>query len=338
MTGNVVCLGEVLLRLSAPGKELLLQSARLECHIGGAEANVAVGLSKLGHRTAMVSVLPNNGLGQAAAAELRRHGVGTESIQWRDGRMGLYFLTHGAGPRPAEVLYDRAGSAFAAAPADIFNWRDLLKGAAWLHVSGITPAVSEAGAELAFQAMIAARTAGVSISFDCNFRSRLWGDRSPAAPRLLSGLCELATLIFGEQRDIDFMLGTTGSGNDLAKRQREAADRAFAAFGNLQWLAHTDRTRTSADVQELSATIHARDRSFTTRTHPLLGIVDRIGAGDAFAAGVLHGLIEGLPLPSTADYGVAAACLKHTIPGDFNLVGPGDVDLFLSDARTDVRR
>ena len=341
MTGNIVCLGEVLLRLSAPGKELLLQSARLECHVGGAEANVAVGLSKLGHRTSMVSVLPENALGHAAAAELRRHGVGIESMQWRDGRMGLYFLTHGAGPRPAEVLYDRAGSAFAAAPAGLFNWSDLLRGASWLHVSGITPAVSEAGATLAAAAMAAARTAGVAISFDCNFRSRLWGDRSPRAPRLLSALCEQATLIFGEHRDIDFMLGAASTGtasDDGAKRQRQAADRAFAAFKQLKWMAHTDRTRTSADVQELSATLHASDRSYTTRTHPLLGIVDRIGAGDAFAAGVLHGLIEGLAPTAVADYGVAAACLKHTIPGDFNLVGRGDVDLFLSDARTDVRR
>ena len=341
MSRTIICLGEVLLRLSAPGKELLLQSSRLECHIGGAEANVAVGLSKLGHRTSMVSILPDNSLGHAAVAELRRHGVATESIQWRDGRMGLYFLTHGTGPRPAEVLYDRAHSAFAEASADSFDWTDLLQNAAWAHVSGITPAVSDAGASLALKAMSAARAVGAAVSFDCNFRSRLWGERAPQAPRLLSQLCEHATLIFGEHRDIDFMLGAV-SGSDTAsenaKRQRHAADRAFAAFKNLQWMAHTDRTRTSADVQQLSATLHARSESFTTRTHPLLGIVDRIGAGDAFAAGVLHGLIEGLSPQSVAEYGVAAACLKHTIPGDFNLIGRSDVELFLSDSQTDVRR
>ena len=337
MSRKIICLGEVLLRLSAPGKELLLQSARLESHIGGAEANVAVGLSKLGHSASMVSVLPDNSLGHAAVAELRRHGVVTESIQWSEGRMGLYFLTHGTGPRPAEVLYDRAHSAFAEAPADSFDWPVLLEDAAWLHVSGITPAVSDAGAALALQAMTTARAAGVAISFDCNFRSRLWGTRSPQAPRILSKLCEHATLIFGEHRDIDFMLGAIedGSGDN---RQRDAADRAFATFESLQWMAHTDRTRTSADVQQLSATLHAREQSYTTQTHSLLGIVDRIGAGDAFAAGVLHGLIEGLPPQSVAEYGVAAACLKHTIPGDFNLVSRSDIELFLSDVQMDVRR
>ena len=336
MSQKIVCVGEVLLRLSQPGKELLLQTPRLEAHIGGAEANVAVALSKLGQTTAMASVLPDNSLGHAAAAELRRHGVDTSSIVWRDGRMGLYFLTHGAGPRPAEVLYDRARSAFAEAPADSFDWPELLRSAAWLHVSGITPAVSESGADLALRAMTTARAAGASVSFDCNFRSRLWGDRAAQAPRLLSTLCEQATLIFGEHRDIDFMLGTVPG--EVANRQRHAADRAFAAFKTLQWMAHTDRTRTGADVQQLSATLHARKESYTTRTHPLLGIVDRMGAGDAFAAGVLHGLIEGLSPPSVVEYGVAAACLKHTIPGDFNLIGRSDVELFLSDSQTDVRR
>ena len=337
MPRKIICLGEVLLRLSAPGKELLLQSARHESHIGGAEANVAVGLSKLGHSASMVSMLPDNSLGHAAVAELRRHGVATESIQWSEGRMGIYFLTHGTGPRPAEVLYDRAHSAFADAPADSFDWPVLLDDAAWLHVSGITPAVSEAGAALALQAMTTARAAGVAISFDCNFRSRLWGARSPQAPRILSKLCEHATLIFGEHRDIDFMLGAAEDASD-DNRQRDAADRAFATFESLQWMAHTDRTRTSVDVQQLSATLHAREQSYTTQTHPLLGIVDRIGAGDAFAAGVLHGLIEGLPPQAVAEYGVAAACLKHTIPGDFNLVSRSDIELFLSDVQMDVRR
>ena len=338
MSRKIVCLGELLVRLSAPGKELLLQSARLESHIGGAEANVAVGLSKLGHATSMISMLPDNSLGHAAVAELRRHGVATESIQWSAGRMGLYFLTHGTGPRPAEVLYDRAGSAFAEAPADSFDWPVLLEDAAWLHVSGITPAVSESGAALALRAMTAARAAGVAISFDCNFRSRLWGARSPQAPAILTALCEHATLIFGEHRDIDFMLGASDDLDGTENRQRDAADRAFAAFESLQWMAHTDRTRTSADVQQLSATLHAREQSYTTSTHPLLGIVDRIGAGDAFAAGILHGLIEGLPPQSVAEYGVAAACLKHTIPGDFNLVSRSDIELFLSDLQMDVRR
>ena len=147
MLNKIVCLGEVLLRLSAPGKELLLQTSRLETYIGGAEANVAVSLTKLGHATSMVSAVPDNALGHAAIAELRRHSVDTGRIQVRGDRMGIYFLTHGAGARPAEVLYDRADSAFARTGADCFDWPVLLQGAAWLHVSGITPAISDAGAQ-----------------------------------------------------------------------------------------------------------------------------------------------------------------------------------------------
>jgi len=157
MSATVLCFGEILLRLSSPNKELLLQSAHFDAHVGGAEANVAVSLSRFGHTTAVVSTLPESPLGRACAGELRRHGVQTDALRFCDGRMGLYFLTHGAGHRPAEVLYDRAGSAFAAAAADAYDWSALLAGCSWLHVSGITPAVSDAAGEAAMRAMTAAR-------------------------------------------------------------------------------------------------------------------------------------------------------------------------------------
>ena len=209
MSATVLCFGEILLRLSAPNKELLLQSARFDVHVGGAEANVAVSLSKFGHAAAMVSTLPESPLGRACAGELRRHGVQTDAIRFRDGRMGLYFLTHGAGHRPAEVLYDRAGSAFAAASAADYDWNALLADCSWLHVSGITPAVSNAAGEAAARAMAAARQRGVKISFDCNFRARVWGARAKEAPAVLRELCEQADLIFGDERDFAFMLGGT---------------------------------------------------------------------------------------------------------------------------------
>ena len=183
--------------------------------------------------------------------------------------------------------------------------------------------------------MTTARKLGISISFDCNFRSRLWGARAPQAPALLTELCRHATLIFGDHRDIDFMLGAASA---AAEDQRAAAERAFAAFTQLRWMAHTERNRLSADVQQLSATLHMRERSYATPSYPLHGIVDRIGAGDAFAAGVLHGLIEKLSPQATVEFGVAAACLKHTVPGDFNLLGRADIEQFLSEAHTDIRR
>jgi 2-dehydro-3-deoxygluconokinase len=325
MSATVLCFGEILLRLASPNKELLLQSARFDAHVGGAEANVAVSLSRFGHPAAVVSTLPESPLGRACADELRRHGVQTDAIRFCDGRMGLYFLTHGAGHRPAEVLYDRAGSAFATAAADVYDWNALLAGCNWLHVSGITPAVSDAAGEAAMRALTAARQKGVKISFDCNFRARVWGARAKQAPAVLRRLCEQADLIFGDDRDFAFML----DGN---------TDAAFAAFKNLQFVACTNRARHSVDTQELSGCLRSRRDTYTTRPYSLYGIVDRIGAGDAFAAGVLHGLIRSFDPQKTLDFATAAAVLKHSIHGDFSLAGTTDVELLLSEQQTDVRR
>jgi 2-dehydro-3-deoxygluconokinase len=325
MSATVLCFGEILLRLSSPGKELLLQSSHFDVHVGGAEANVAVSLSKLGHAAAIASSLPESPLGHACAGELRRHGVSTDAIRFGDGRMGLYFLTHGAGHRPAEVLYDRAGSAFAAASADAYDWNALLPGCKWLHVSGITPAVSNSAGEAAIRAMTAARQRGAKVSFDCNFRARVWGSRAQEAPAVLRRLCEQADLIFGDERDFAFMLGGK-------------ADAAFEAFQHLQFIACTHRARQSVDVQQLSGSLRSRRDAYTTRPYSLYGIVDRIGAGDAFAAGVLHGLISSFDPQKAIDFATAAAVLKHSIPGDFNLSSVADIELLLSEQQTDVRR
>jgi 2-dehydro-3-deoxygluconokinase len=311
MTRKVVCFGEILLRLSAPGKELLLQTARLDVHVGGAEANVAVSLSRLGQSSTVVSVLPDNPIGRACCAELRRNGVDTAAIQFSDGRMGLYFLTHGAGMRPAEVLYDRSDSAFALASPDAFDWQQLLANALWLHVSGITPAVSARGAESAMRAMTCAAELGVHVSFDCNFRTRLWGARKAEAPDVIRALCLRTNLLFGEARDIAFVLGTA-----LDRQERAGADAAFNAFPSLRAMAHTTRSVHAADVQHLAGVLHLREgATFRSRTHALHGIVDRIGAGDAFAAGVLHGLQCNHDPQRIVDFATAAGCMKHTIPG-----------------------
>ncbi|MET0533027.1 MAG: sugar kinase [Steroidobacter sp.] len=335
MKSAIICFGEVLLRLSAPGKELLLQTPQFDAHIGGAEANVAVSLQKYGHRTRIVTTLPESTLGRACADELRRHGVETDAITYRDGRMGMYFLTHGAGHRPAEVLYDRSNSAFSVAPATTYDWSTLLADAGWLHISGITPAVSNNTAEAAAQAMQAARKAGIRISFDCNFRARLWGARSPEAPQILTRLCEQADVIFGDDRDIAFMLGFKAS---TADARREAADHAFSKFKHLQYIICTERARSSVDVQQLTGLLFDKTTTYTSRSYPLHGIVDRIGAGDAFAAGVMHGLLKGMTPQASIDFGAAAGCLKHSIPGDFNLLTVSDVELLLSEKGGDVRR
>jgi 2-dehydro-3-deoxygluconokinase len=335
MKSAILCFGEVLLRLSAPGKELLLQTPRFDAHIGGAEANVAVSLRKFGHRTRVISTLPESTLGHACADELRRHGVETDAIAFRDGRMGMYFLTHGATHRPAEVLYDRSNSAFAIAPPVTYDWTSLLQDARWLHVSGITPAVSSATAEAALEAMQAARKAGVHISFDCNFRARLWGARASEAPQLLTRLCEYADVIFGDDRDLAFMLGFKATGDDA---RREAADLAFKTFKQLRYIVCTERARASVDVQQLTGLLFDAKSTYTSRSYSLHGIVDRIGGGDAFAAGVLHGLLTNMTPQAAIEFGAAAGCLKHSIPGDFNLLGVADVELLLSEKGGDVRR
>jgi 2-dehydro-3-deoxygluconokinase len=343
MNSGFVCFGELLLRLSAPGNELLLQSGALTVHMGGAEANVAVSLSHLGHPAAMASVVPDSPLGRACIGELRRHGVRTEAIHTGPGRMGLYFLTIGAGHRPSEVLYDRADSAFATAAPGLMDWREILSGAGWLHVSGVTSALGPDAAEAALRAVRAARELGCSVSFDCNYRAKLWERWRGDARTILRDLVAESDLLFAEERDMalilgrDFMEGLVHPG-PAQERFVAAATEALAQFPHLKWIATTVRTQKSVDHHDLAAKLMTRDGLWTTRTYSIGRIVDRIGSGDAFAAGVLHGLETGLDAQATVDFGVAAACLKHSIPGDFNLVGITDVHNLLQDSGFTVRR
>jgi 2-dehydro-3-deoxygluconokinase len=344
-----VCFGELLLRLSAPGNELLLQSGSLNVHIGGAEANVAVSLARFGHPAAMASVVPDTPLGQACIGELRRHGVRTEAIRTGQGRMGLYFLTIGAGHRPSEVLYDRADSAFAAASPGLMDWREILSGASWLHVSGVTPALGPDAAEAALRAVRTARQLGLSVSFDCNYRPKLWERWRGDARTILRELVAESDLLFAEERDIALILdrelkdGLAHGASGLARGSSgepfaAAATEALARFPHLKWIATTVRTQKSVDHHDLAAKLMTRDGLWATRTYSIERIVDRIGSGDAFAAGVLHGLKTGLDSQATVDFGLAAACLKHSVPGDFNLVGVADVHNLLLDSGFTVRR
>ena len=332
------CFGELLLRLSAPGNELLLQTGALAVHIGGAEANVAVSLAQLGHPAFMASVVPDNALGRACIGELRRHGVHTEAIHTRPGRMGLYFLTIGAGQRPSEVLYDRADSAFALAPPGLMDWREILSEVSWLHVSGITAAIGPGAAESALRAVRAAREQGRSVSFDCNYRSKLWERWQGDARTILRELVAEADLLFAEERDMALILGRDFQERPAQERFQAAATETLALFPQLRRIATTARTQRSVDDHDLTAKLMTREGLLTTRTYCIGRIIDRIGSGDAFAAGVLHGLETGLDDQATLDFGLAAACLKHSIPGDFNLIGVADVHNLLQDTGFTVKR
>ncbi len=327
-----VCFGELLIRLSPPGRELLLQTPQLTTHYGGAEANVAISLARLGHDVGMISIVPDNALAEGALGELRRYGVDTKGVKTGAGRMGLYFMTAGAGQRPSEVLYDRAQSAFATAPADAIDWTEALKGADWLHLSGVTPAVSAGAAEAALRAVKAARAAGVKVSFDANFRAKLWQVRGDDPRPTLNALFGEADLMFATARDITLVTGDTCDSDD------DAARIAFARYPNLKRIAATERKVVSSDHHELCGFMFTRTGATRTAIKTITGIVDRIGGGDAFASGLLHGLAKGADDQDMLDFALAASCLKHTIPGDFNLASEADVAFQLSSSGSDVRR
>ena len=339
MQGQIICFGELLLRLGSPGRQLLLQSPMLEVCTGGAEANVAVSLARFGHRARMVGVVADSSLGESACGELRRHGVDTAGVQKAEGRMGLYFLTPGAIQRPSEVLYDRADSAFARAGGGQHDWSALLAGADWLHVSGVTPALGQQAADGTLQAVKAARAAGVKVSFDGNFRPKLWDAWKSDPPAILHGLMAEADIMFASHRDIEVVLGCKFDQATAQERFRAGAEAAFDAFPNLQRMAGTIRVQRSVDHHALSAIDAVRGgASHVTPIYEVAAIVDRIGTGDAFAAGVLHGAITGMENADGLHFGLAAACLKHSIPGDFNLVGVNEVNAILEEGGFDVRR
>ena len=328
--------GEIMLRLSPPGRELLMQTPKLDVWVAGAEANVAVALARLGHDVAFASALPDNDLGRAALTNLRGHGIDTRGIHSGGERMGLYFVTSGAGLRATEVIYDRAHSSFAETPTEAWDWEALLDGVDRLHLSGITPALGPVPAASACRAADAAAARGIAISFDGNWRGKLW-ERWDSDPRaILTRLVAQADLLFGNHRDIALLLGRTFA-TDGEERRREATEAAFAAFPKLQTIASTARYVEHVDLHRLSARIDTRTDHAQTDEVVLAGIVDRIGGGDAFAAGVLHALRTGGDIAAAARTGLALAALKHSLPGDASLFRQADIDAYLAGG-LDVRR
>ncbi|MBD8545305.1 sugar kinase [Sphingomonas sp. CFBP 8760] len=329
--------GEIMLRLSPPGRELLMQTPRFDVWVAGAEANVVTQLAKLGHDAGIATLVPDNDLGRAAISTLRGHGVDTGTIALGGDRMGLYFVTSGAGMRATEVIYDRAWSSFAQAPVAAWDWDVLLAGVDRLHLSGITPALGPVPADSAIAAARAATDRGIPVSFDGNWRGKLW-ERWDSNPRaILTELVAHADLMFGNHRDIALLLGRDDFSGDGEDRRRHAAEAAFEAFPRLQTIASTARHVEHVDLHRIAARIDTRDGTAQTEEVVLAGIVDRIGGGDAFAAGVLHALRSGHDIAQAAATGVALAALKHSLPGDAGLFRQADLDAYLAGG-LDVRR
>lgn len=332
----VVGFGELLLRLTPPGRKLIAQSQSFDVEVGGAAANVLAGLSSLGHATQMISRVADNPLGRLAVGTLAARGVAISHISHAPGRMGLYFLEQGQGLRASAISYDRAGSAFAVSTSGDFDFAAALDGAALLHLSGITPALGPASAQSALEIVRTARRMGIEISFDGNFRPQLWGawDSDPKA--ILTELVQNVDVLFGNHKDISLLTGAVfeGEGPD---RRRKAAETGFEAFPNLKMIASTARHVIDVDHHRIAARVDLRRDFAQTKDVDVTGIIDRIGTGDAFAAGVLHRMLEGADASSMAQAGLGLAVLEHSLPGDMPLFSRDDLAAFEAGGY-DVRR
>lgn len=333
---TVLCFGELLLRLTPPGYRRVSQSDHLEIAVGGAEANVCAGLASLGHQTRFLSAVSDNVLGDVAINALRAAEVDTRYVARRPGRMGLYFHEEGSGSRPSNIVYDRADSAFAQTPACSIEFDLAMHGASLLHSGGITPALGACGIDLARAAHAAAKRAEVPICFDGNYRQSLWSAWDSRPRDILTELVSDATILIGNHRDISLLLDRSFSG-DGEHRRREAADAAFTNFPKLEIIASTAREVISASHHRIAARVDSRENACQTEVIDVTGIVQRIGTGDAFAAGVLHAWLTGLSIESMARIGLAMSSLKHATHGDLCLVDAAAVHSFTA-LGGDIRR
>ena len=322
MQKETVTFGEIMLRLAPPGFERILQTSQFVATFGGGEANVAVTLAALGLPAAYVTVLPaKNPIADAAVGELRRFGVNTAKIVRGKGRMGIYFLETGANQRASKVVYDRDSSAIALAKPGDIDWNQALEGAGWFHITGITPAISRSAAELALEAVIAARQKGVTVSCDLNYRKNLW-KWGKTAVEVTPELVRHADLVIANEEDVQMTLGIEAdvdveSGRlDSAQYERLTA-KVLAEYANLQAIAITLRESKSASHNGWSACLNDRKEFSVSRYYDITHIVDRVGGGDSFAGGLIYGW-QTLPTHREAlEFAVAASCLKHSVPGDF---------------------
>jgi 2-dehydro-3-deoxygluconokinase len=325
-----VTFGEIMLRLKPPGLERLLQSPLLEATFGGGEANVAVGLARLGLDVAYVSVIPEDEIGEACVRELRKHGIDTSLIVRGGERLGIYFLEPGANQRPSKVIYDRSHSAISkASPGDI-DWDKVFEGAGWFHITGITPAISSSASELSLEAVKKAREKGVTVSCDLNFRKKLW-KYGKAALEVMGELVKYVDVAVGNEEDCQKSLGVTAdvdvtSGKLEVEKYRALTGKVLKRFSNLKKIAITMRESYSADHNGWSAVLNNRSDILVSRKYDIRDIVDRVGSGDTFAAGLIYGIIN-LDSDQTAlEFAVAASCLKHSIPGDLPLISSKEVE------------
>jgi 2-dehydro-3-deoxygluconokinase len=344
MAKPTITFGEIMLRLSAPGSERLLQTPGLVATFGGGEANVAVSLAGFGLPVSFVTVLPEqNPIADAAIADLRKHGVDTSRIVRGPGRMGIYFLENGANQRPSKVVYDRHGSSIALACRGSVDWERTFAGAGWFHVTGITPALSECAAALTLEAAQQARAAGLTISCDLNYRKNLWQWGQPPT----KVMCELVRgidIAIANEEDIQNSLGI-GPAVDVHAGALDPAcyesltNAVLNQYPNLKMIAVTMRESLSAGHNRWSACLNTGKEFLVSHVYDITDIVDRVGAGDSFAAGLIYGMHSLSSERETLEFAAAASCWKHSIPGDYNRVSVCEVtDLLRNGGSGRVKR
>jgi 2-dehydro-3-deoxygluconokinase len=323
MAKTTVTFGEIMLRLAPPGFERFLQTPQFVATFGGGEANVAVALSMFGLPASYVTVLPDkNPIADAVVGELRRFGVDTSKIVRGKGRMGVYYVEAGANQRPSKVVYDRADSAIAIAQPGSVNWDAVFDGAGWFHITGITPAISATAADLAMESVRQAREKGLTVSCDLNYRKNLWKWGKSAA-QVMGELVKYVDVAIANEEDVQMALGIQADvdvhSGKLEHAQYDAlAQKVLGAYANLKCIGITLRESRSASHNGWSACLHDRKQFLLSRHYDITHIVDRVGGGDSFAGGLIYGLQTMDSHQDALEFAVAASCLKHSIPGDFN--------------------
>ena len=321
--------GELMLRLKSPGKERFLQSPSLEATFGGGEANVAVSLANYGLDAEFLSVIPDNAIGDAAIGELRRFNVDTSKVIRTAGRMGIYYLETGANQRASKVIYDRAYSAISLFDPAGYDWDSIYEGVKWLHISGITPAISEETKDASILAVKEAKKRGVTVSIDLNYRKNLW-KYGVDAKEVMTEMTKYADIIIANEEDCQKSLGlkceSNVEGGKLDQEDyKKLSDSLLEKFPNVKKVAITLRESKSADINFWAAALNNGTDFIVSRKYEMYDIVDRVGGGDSFAGGLIYGLNVLGDDKEALEFAVAASCLKHSIDGDFNRVTVDEV-------------
>lgn len=328
MANKIITFGELMLRLAPEGYLRFVQSDKLEATFGGAEANVAVSLANYGEDVAFVTKLPAHEIGQMAVNSLRKFGVDTSKIIRGGNRVGIYYCEKGASQRPSKVIYDRAGSSIAEATSDDFDWKAILNGAKWFHVTGITPALSENTARITIEACKAAKELGINVSTDLNYRKKLWTKEQAKAT--MTEVCKYVDYCIANEEDAKDVFGIEADNTDIesGKLNRDGyisvAKQLTDTFG-FKGVAITLRESISANDNKWSAMLYTDNEAYFSRKYEM-HIVDRVGGGDSFGAGLIYSIINGYDNQTAIEFAVAASCLKHSIEGDYNMVSVAEVE------------